>query len=198
MARTAGTPFAEELYEAVEPHAFADEANDWALWTLCQAIALQFDLVDTLVRATDDRPAWSVALDVDRTPATILPWLAYFVGDRLPATLAEQAARDRIRDARGLRRGRPATMVAAAQETLTGTKQVRLLERDTSAWHLTAITRTGETPNPAVTLAALMSQKPAGIVLAHIVSDAPIINEGTKAINSATGTIDTAVLADVT
>lgn len=198
-ARIPGTPFAEELYEAVEPHAFDDEAQGWALWTLCQAIARPLDLVDELVRAQDDREAWTVALDVDRTPAIMLPWLALFIGDRLPAGLSEQASRDRVKDVRGFRRGTPATIAAAAGDTLTGTKLVRLVERNEgNAYWLLVITKTSETPDPAVTEAAIISQKPAGIRMEYFTDDLPLIDEGTETIDGSSGNINTATLADVT
>jgi hypothetical protein len=56
-------------------------------------------------------------------------------------------------------------MVAAAQPHLTDSKTVMLFERDTSAYHLSVRTLTDETPDEDKVLRALMSQKPAGIVL---------------------------------
>jgi len=54
---------------------------------------------------------------------------------------------------------------------LTGNRSVTLFERDTSAYHLTVRTFDAETPYPDRVLAALLSQKPAGLVMDYAVSD---------------------------
>jgi hypothetical protein len=201
MARPAASPFAEDLYEACGAWAYDDENQDWALLHLCIAIARQFDLGDQIIRPPfDDRGPWETLLDVDRTPAVFLPWLAQMVGvdPRGLVGLDEATQRTFIRETAGWRRGTPAAMIGAAQVYLTGAKTVRLIERDESAYRLTVITRTSETPDAAAVERALRSQKPAGIVLTHIVSDAPIIDEGTLDIDDVTATIDDAALADVT
>jgi len=67
-------------------------------------------------------------------------------------------------------------MRAAAQATLTGNKTVIINERDGDsatqpidyAYYLTVETYQGQTPDPAMTQRALLSQKPAGIVLTYV------------------------------
>jgi hypothetical protein len=56
-------------------------------------------------------------------------------------------------------------MTAAIRRTLTGTRYVFLKEREGSPYRVTAVTRTAETPDVAATLAAALSQKPAGLIL---------------------------------
>lgn len=79
-----------------------------------------------------------------------------------------------------------------------GTKRVRVVERNTTAWTMLIITSPRETPNPAYTEIAANLAKPGGIVLTFQLSDLPAIDEGTRTIDAATGTIDAATLAEVT
>lgn len=67
-------------------------------------------------------------------------------------------------------RGTAPAMVSAAQATLIGTRRVVLRERFTGdPWKINVVTFTDETPDAAATLAALLTQKPAGIILTHTV-----------------------------
>lgn len=103
---------------------------------------------------------------------------AYWLGTRhlspsaLLATETDEQYRTRvvalIFDAPNWKRGTPDRMAAAAKKTLIGGQNVIMAERDTSAYHLTVFTYGRETPDPAATLAALLSQKPIGLVLAHV------------------------------
>jgi hypothetical protein len=187
-----------ELYEANEPLAYADELNDWALAALCESIGAMWQAVADLSEDRDGRPGWAVLVDVETTPDNALPFLAQIPGVKLTHGATAVVQRDEVRRRSGQARCRPASMRLEAEPTLTGTQSVRILERVTSAWTLTVITRTSETPDPAATLAALMRQKVGGDVLTHIVSDAPIIDEGTRTIDAAAGTIDTATVANIT
>jgi hypothetical protein len=108
-------------------------------------------------------------------------------------------ARDAIRRQGGRQRGTPDAILSATEDTLKGAKVARLLERvGGNAYALELITRPSETPNPAATLAAAMAQKPAGMSLTHTLTEGVIINEGTRTIDTSTGTIDAATLGDVT
>jgi hypothetical protein len=92
-------------------------------------------------------------------------------------------------------------MTAAAKRTLTGDDPfILIIERNGSPYRIGAVTRTTQTPDPAVTLAALLSQKPAGLILTHTVSDDALIDEGTRTIDAVdvAVTIDAAVTADIT
>lgn len=157
--------FADDLYEALAPLAAQDALYEWALLILCNAIGVMFQLVDEIVRDSPDGPGWSMMLDLDRCPSVALDWLGQYVGVRLSsdATDAEKIAV--IRDMPGFRRGTPAAIIKAAQATLTGTKTVTLTERDGDPYYLTAATAAEETASVPATRAALLTQKPAGIIL---------------------------------
>jgi hypothetical protein len=107
-------------------------------------------------------------------------------------------ARDAIRRQGGKQRGKPDAILSAVEDTLTGTRHAVLLERvGGNAYALTLITRPSETPDPALTAARAETQKPAGMIITHTLTEFPIIDEGSKAIDSGTATIDTAAITDV-
>jgi hypothetical protein len=177
--------------------------NDEQLgWPLAHFIAAQMGPLEDLVEWTSDTdagPGYSVFLDIDRCPAIALPWLAQFKGVVIPAGLTEDKQRAWIRSAEGQHRGTVDALERAGQRHLTGTKSVRVLERvGGNAYAMTAVTRTSETPDPAATLADLQSAKRIGMLLTHIVSDEPIVDESTRTINAITVGLDALTVADVT
>jgi hypothetical protein len=169
--------FAERLYLALAPLARQDIEHGWSLLVLCNAIGTMYQPVEDLVRDTPAGPGWSPLLDLDRCPDFALPWLGQFAGVRVLAGSTPDQMRARIGSTDGFKRGTPAAMRGAAQATLTGAKTVVFRERDGAnqgnasspdyAYYLTAATYTAQTPNPAATHAALLAQKPGGIVLVY-------------------------------
>lgn len=165
---------AETYYKALEPVAYADAANSYALLIFLEALGRQVQLVSDLVRDTPQGPGWSPIMDPDRCPLFALPWLGQMVGvtafkrnaGELDVDYATRL-RAQIKDEAGFRRGTKQSMIAAAQRTLTGAKVVLFNERDPTAYYLRVTTYTNQTPDPAATLAALISMKPAGILLTH-------------------------------
>jgi len=128
-----------------------------------------YDEMESYISDSDNgEVGWSILLDLNRVPTKALPWLAQFTGVRLDQSLSDANQRQQIADAAGLYRGSLASIVAAAQRHLTGTKDVLVEERyQGSAYKLWMATRTAQTPNTAVTLADILTQKPAGIVLTY-------------------------------
>ena len=187
-----------DLYDRLAPLAALDDAHDFAFAHLCNAIGLMRQQVADLSEDRDERPGWAGLADVETAPANALPYLAQIPGVKVTQGATEVVQRAEVRRHAGAARGRPASMIAEVQPTLTGSKTVRLLERTSSAWTFTVVTRTSETPNAATTLAAIERQRPGGDVGTHLVSDAPLVDEGTRTIDAAAGTIDTATLANVT
>jgi len=160
--------FADRLYWMLGPLAGQDPAYGWALLILCNAVGQMFQELEDLARDSPDGPGWSALLDITRCPDEALPWLAQFVGVRLLPDSSPADQRARILATDGWRRGTPAALVSATQATLTGTKRVTLRERDGGdAYALRVQTLTGETPDPTATQNAILSQKPAGLVLTY-------------------------------
>jgi len=196
--RPALSPFARELYEdRIHPLVTRDAENEYAMAHLVCAAARMIDPIE-FVRDDASGPGYSGLLDLNRAPADGLGWLAMFAGVRLIDGSTDVQQRERIDGTDGFQRGTPAAIIAAAQATLTGTRVVRVLERINSAYSLTVITRVSETTDAAATNRALQAAKPVGLILTHIVSDSPLINEGTRTIDAGSGTIDSATLPSVT
>lgn len=159
--------FAADLYGSLEPLAGEDEANAWALATLCAAIGTMFQPAEDLARDTEEGPGWSAVVDLQRCPDDWLPWLAQFVGVTVPLALSPAEQREVIASTAGFYRGTRAAMTGAIAATLTSTKTVEFRERQGSPYRLDVVTYIAETPDPALTARAALSQKPAGIVLTY-------------------------------
>ena len=170
MPKPEASPAALELYEALEP-AFTqgDEARDWISLKICKAIvAGRLDLLHGyLIDDIENLEAWAIIFDPERCPAEALPYSAQFSGAVLTPEMDEAARRNAIQSPEAFSRGRLASLEAVAKRRLTGTKAVVITERYTSnAWRLRVETLEAETPDPAGTLADIVTyQKPIGIVL---------------------------------
>jgi hypothetical protein len=188
---------ADRLYRLMRPITWDDDAAGLPLSGVCEALALPTDPLEALLRGDATHEPWQLAVDAPDAPLWILPWLKILVGVEWPDPTSE-ALRTQILDRPAFRRGTTAAIVEAAKTTLTGTKTVVAVERSGGAWRLEIRTQPAETPDPAATVRAMLTQKPFGLVLLHNLTTSPAINDGTRTIDAAAGTLDTAVLADVT
>lgn len=206
-------PAAARLYEQWAHLEVDGEAEGYPWATLAAALAAPLEPLYALLTA-EDLP-WGAALDPDALAdalepleaAGVLPagfrlamlaWVGQFAGVLSVAGLDAEGALLRLQTSSGARRGRPATIIAAASEPLTGAKTVRLLERVGSPRHFTVVTRTAETPDVDAVIAAVRAAKPTGHTFEVVVSDEPVIDEGTLTIDTGTATIDTATIDDIT
>lgn len=164
-------PVAERVYNILAPMAVYDPAASYSLLAYIAMLAYNMEEVANLAETdTDGEVGWSKIIDITRCPDKALPWLAQFVGVYLPPGISADDQRQRIQATDGWNRGTPAAIMAAPAPFLTGTKSVLMRERfDPGAgadpYHLQVVTKTSETPDTSTVLAALMAQKPAGIVL---------------------------------
>jgi hypothetical protein len=182
--------FGAILYDRLSPLAQPDPENDYALAKLCGAVGAMKDETHALVSDSEQGSGWSALLDVDRCPARFLPFLAQIVGERIPAGETAEASRNRIRFPQGPKRGTVGALEAAAKRTLAGSQFVLVLERTSSAYTLTVVTLTSETPDPTATNRDLQAAKPIGLVLTHVVTNVTIIDALAGTIDSLAGTID--------
>lgn len=191
------TTAGERLYQRLAPVATYDDSNGGIVAALADTLALPQAVVDDIARDDFSRPAgsqlaWQPLLDPDTTPAAFLPWLAQFPGVKLlPSDLTEAQQRARISQAAGFYRGTTRAIVEAVQPTLTGNRTV-IVQNNVGGnpWAQTVITRTAETPDAAATTRTALSQKAAGVIQTMVISDVPIIDEGTRTIDAGTVTID--------
>jgi hypothetical protein len=164
------TPIGARLRERTQPLAPDDETYGYAHAHLCEAIGRMLAQLGQVVDPDGDVPPYAPIFDVDLCPDWALGWLAQLVGVRLPQGIAPDDARTIVREVAGYSRGTPAAMRAGASLFLTGDKTMYFRERDTSAYQLEVVTLTSETPDPARVQAALLAQKPGGIVLRYRVT----------------------------
>lgn len=177
--------FAANLYAGMEPVAWLDASVGWALAYYCGALGGMFQDVEDLARDTPEGPGWSAVLDLDRCPDDWLPWLAQFVGVTIAPGSTPAQMRAAIDALLGFQRGTPAAIRASTAATLTGSKVVVLQERfGGDAYALAVYTLTAQTPDQAASRAAILAQKPGGIVLTYAVGNADTY----QAINTAYAT----------
>jgi hypothetical protein len=149
--------------------------NNADLQAYITTLGQMFEQSEQAARPGDDLPPWSQMFDPTMAPDAALAWLAQWVG--VPAEFKSSLETDadffarqrqRISDHLGWNRGTRAAMIAVVVPLLTGNKSVFFEERATSAYTITVITRTAETPDPDAVERALRTQKPAGIVLTYL------------------------------
>lgn len=162
------SPITEDAYASMGPWARRDTADArWDVLILVESWGQQLQIVEDIVRDTDDGPGYSILLDADRTPEEWIPWGMQFNGVRPRDGLAVEEQRARWKSTDGFSRGTPGAIVGAAQQYLTGTKTVYLVERHGSRYRYTVTTIDTETPDTAAVYAALLEQKPYGFVMNH-------------------------------
>lgn len=159
-----GNTIAAGLQEALAPW-LTDDLADYV-----NAVGWMFRTVELYTSADDEEENWGILFDPDEAPAEALPYLAMFVGERLPTGMPSNLARERIRDTPNQFRGTLYSIFRTAQRTLTGSRTVQIKERNSTLGtddpdRLTVITYTQETPNSAQVLADLKTVVPADIVL---------------------------------
>lgn len=185
------TSFAEELYDKIK----VTESESADLSAYCDSIGQMFKEIEQLAREdADGNLPWAKITDpelafselTDPLSTYALLWLAQLAGVRVPIGLADRdSMRQIIELAEARRRGTVEYMVEVAQRLLTGDKFVFVIERDGSAYQLSIVTRTSETPDEDAVRAALLAVKPAGIVLTYTVSSGVTWNEPVNAWNAA-------------
>jgi len=163
------TPFGERLRDRTVPIAPDDKAYAYAHAHLSEALSRGLIQLQQVFDPEDGSPPFSPLLDPARCPPWALPWLAQIAGVTVPQTATEDQAREMIVELAGQRRGTTAMLEAAAGMYLTGSKTVYFRERDPTGtdppYTLEVITLTDETPDSGAVLAALMAQKPGGLIL---------------------------------
>lgn len=156
------------LQERTEPLAPTDSDHGWVHAHLCEAIMVMLAEVADIYDPADPLPPAAPLLDPELAPDWALPWVGQLVGVYVPPSATPEQARQLITSVAGWKRGTPAALRAAAQMFLSGNQTVIFRERDSGdPYRLEVVTLTGETPSPAATQAALLAQKPAGIVLSY-------------------------------
>lgn len=179
MPAPAVHPTTTEWYEALGTGITGgDELLGWQLLRFLDPTGQLLGEVDDIVRDSPEGPGWSAVLDVDRADPENLAYLAQFVGASLAPGLSDAEQRARLLVPPGWQRGTPAAIAQAARSLLTGGQHVFLDERyGGDPYALRVRTYGVETPDPDAVLAALLRQKPAGIVLTYSVTGGATYDE---------------------
>lgn len=169
LLRNEASPITLELYDQLGVWAQRDQDEfRFELLEMLESFARLLQPVEDIIRdSPDGTPGWSMIVDADRAPAEWIPWGMQFVGVRPLVGLAEAEQRARWKATGGFHTGKPSSIVAAAQQYLTGTKTVYLTERHGSPRRFTVTTLVNETPDPAKVNAAIQDQKPAAFTAVH-------------------------------
>ncbi len=134
-----------------------------------EALVAELEAARYLLEPLPDRPGTPLS-DLESTPYP--GWFGQVVGVHTPAGTPAEQTRAALRARKTSTRGRPAAIIAAVKATLTGPSQVLLMERyDGRAYQVRVVTYTAQTPDPAATLRAALSEKPVGIVLTLVVAN---------------------------
>lgn len=195
-------PLAAEVAHELAPLLVKDAENGDVGSHFIAVLTAPIEAIAEAVKEDDDdRPGFSLFMDIETCPAEYLPWLLQIKGVRATPGLSPEDARAEGRLAEGLRRGAVGSMQRAAARHLTGARTVRVLDRvGNDPYATVVITRTSETPDPAQTLSDIRSDKVIGELVSHIVTDDVIWEEATVTWDDVSPgvTWDDVVLADVT
>ena len=160
---------AEDLVEAFQPWMTPD------LQDYLEAIGSMFSEVEEITQGMegDEEPLWTL-LDPDLCPAKCLPYLAQYIGERLPLGIIEPAAREWIKDAPNSRRGTIQSIIRAAQRSLTGLRTVQIRERagiggTDNADRIVVVTYEAETPSESAVRIDLDTVVPGDLELVYSV-----------------------------
>src|SRR5690348_9222664 len=121
----ADTTMGAELLEGMAP------LESEGLQILADAIGSMGAELELLVREDAEGNApWSIIHDADRAPVEYLPYIAQFPGQEIPVGTPVDEARELIKAPANQERGGVEKMRYECQKTLTGTKYVKVIERD--------------------------------------------------------------------
>jgi hypothetical protein len=138
------SPFGQQLFEALEPW----QTEDLARW--CNAAGAFFDIVVDLAEEVGSDgedgylPPLGKLFDPDLCPYGFLPFLAAFVGVKIPVGTPEAEARALLKAESGFARGTRASIEAAIERCVSG--EFQLIERRNAAnevkpWHFVVVVK---------------------------------------------------------
>ena len=164
-----GDSFTDNLIQQFEPWLSGD------LVTYLRALAAMFAEIEQWAFATNgagdeewEDDGYTILVDPDRCPDKGLPWLAQFVGERLPAGITGPLAREWVKDNPNMTRGTPRSIFLAAQRRLTGDRLVTMIERsDDVVDQVSVVTYEQQTPDPEGTHRDLLDVVPADVTLEY-------------------------------
>lgn len=161
------TEVGRDLYEALAPLTYEDEAHGWALAHYVDSLAIVFEETANLVRSDDDDEGWTAFADPERCPDSYLTTLAQWAGIRWPNRLAPDDLRTLIGGkGSGLWRGTKSALIAAVRRYMTPGGSLYFEERaDGDPYKLRIFTYGFDTLDEAAIRTELLLNVPAGLLL---------------------------------
>jgi hypothetical protein len=160
----------QTLIDLLQPMLYGEVPHNYALTKYLGGLGIEFEIIEQWARDTDDgKIGYSILVDANRVPGYAIPWLAQFVGVSITQGLSVTQQREQLLGLGNWKRGTVAALQAAPLPLLTGSQTVQVKERDTSPYHFQVLTYASETPDSSKVLAALLAQKPAGLVMTYVV-----------------------------
>jgi hypothetical protein len=191
-------------YALLQPLARRDKSDGFYTLTLISALVRG----DEEVWALAEYPGAAAYLAPDVAPPEWLPLLANATGARPLPSMTDAQRRAEISSPFDRRRGTNDAIIEETKRHLSGpSPYASLIERSDPGSpaadapdDLTIITRTSETPADTTALELAWERVvPVDLTIHHVITDEPIINQGSKIIdNVTTATIDDATLTDIT
>lgn len=175
--------------------------QDQVLLAFCEAIMAPIGPMEEVIRGDDTHDPYERAVDVGNAPLWVLPWLACIVGIEWHGPATEDL-RSLLIERPRYRRGTIASIRAAAQQTLTGTKTVDISNRfDDNPWLIRVTTLPSETPDPETTEKVVLSEIPVWVRLITGREPSPTIDQASPSVTidgvAANVTIDAVTAVDV-
>jgi hypothetical protein len=175
------TASGERFYQRVLPLMGEDAENGWFGRFFCDAIASMMQGLDDIVLDQTingvEYPGWCTIAAPAVCPDAWLPWCGSIYGVPLPPGISASEQRAIIQELPPQKRGGIEAMRKAAEASypVGGGFKITLTERAAGkAYAINAHTTPEQTaPEEAVTLAALLSQKPGGMKLIYTSADVP-------------------------
>jgi hypothetical protein len=162
--------FTQSLVKLLQPMFYDDVNQSNALNIYLSGLGLNFEIIEKYARDSDDgKIGYSILVDATRVPDEAITWLGQFVGIQITQGLTPTQQKQQLVGLGNWKRGTVAALKAAPLPLLTGSQTVIVKERDTSPYHFQVMTLAAETPDSTKVLAALLTQKPAGLVMNYIV-----------------------------
>jgi hypothetical protein len=169
------SPVTEEWYNMLGTLTKGDD-TDWIMLTLCASLGDQIYQLVYPGLDVDVNDGWASVFDIDTAPDEFVAYLGQFIGTRLDdadltgVSLSQQ--RSLVRAKVGWDRGKPSAIAAAATTYLTGSQRVVVNEiYQGDPYKVSVWTYHSETPDPAKVQAAILKQKPGGMLMYYNVVD---------------------------
>lgn len=177
-----------------------DASGQWMAWL--SGIGQMLQRVDNLCRDGYDTngnraSGWSQLLDIERCPTEALPWLGQLLGVRFTQALRDDQQRYLIENAPGFARGTPAAIIAAVNAYLLPGFTCTIIERDTSAYHLSIDVPTVGTIGPSACISIYLENPTCSSLMTAFATCADLWNTDAQIAQAVTNALPAGLVAAI-